>query len=91
MGLHPHRAALRGCRCRWRRSADVVQIPRDHGKGQADAPNLKRCWPIEGDKNLPFRAISISRLVHRLGVMPQPVYCTKIRLGSAAPYTDRTA
>src|SRR5882724_10205901 len=42
MGLHPHRDRL--CVVQLSNgdgSADVVQIPRDHGKGQADAPNLK--------------------------------------------------
>jgi len=39
MGLHPHRDRL--CVVQMSNgdgSADVVQIPRDHGKGQADAP-----------------------------------------------------
>src|SRR5437879_12714677 len=42
MGLHPHRDRL--CVVQMSKcdgSADVVQIPRDHGMGQADAPNVK--------------------------------------------------
>ena len=42
MGLHPHRDRL--CVVQLSNgdgSADVVQIPKDHGKNQNDAPNLK--------------------------------------------------
>ena len=42
MGLHPHRDRL--CVVQMSNgdgSADVVQIPKDHGKDPADAPNLK--------------------------------------------------
>src|SRR5512140_1129415 len=42
MGLHPHRDRL--CVVQLSNgdgSADVVQIPKDHGKAAADAPNLK--------------------------------------------------
>src|SRR5450631_3537810 len=42
MGLHPYRDRL--CVVQLSNgdgSADVVQIPKDHGKGPADAPNLK--------------------------------------------------
>ena len=41
MGLQPHRDRL--CVVQLSNgdgSADVVQIPKDHGKGPADAPNL---------------------------------------------------
>ena len=44
MGLHPHRDRL--CVVQLSNgdgSADVVQIPKDHGKHQNDAPNLS-CW-----------------------------------------------
>src|SRR6202023_1069273 len=67
-------------------SADVVQIPR----GISDAPNLKR---LLGDpsvlKIFHFARFDIAMLFHRFGVMPAPVYCTKIASKLARTYTDR--
>jgi ribonuclease D len=67
-------------------SADVVQIPR----GISDAPNLKR---LLGDpsvlKIFHFARFDIAMLFHRFGVMPTPVYCTKIASRLTRTYTDR--
>ena len=67
-------------------SADVVQIPR----GVSDAPNLKR---LLGDpsvlKIFHFARFDIAMLFHRFGVMPAPVYCTKIASRLTRTYTDR--
>jgi len=67
-------------------SADVVQIP----KGHTDAPNLKK---LLGDpsvvKIFHFARFDIGVLYHALGVMPQPIYCTKIASRLTRTYTDR--
>jgi ribonuclease D len=67
-------------------SADVVQIP----QGISDAPNLKR---LLGDpsvlKIFHFARFDIAMLFHRSGVMPAPVYCTKIASRLTRTYTDR--
>jgi ribonuclease D len=67
-------------------SADVVQIP----QGISDAPNLKR---LLGDpsvlKIFHFARFDIAMLFHRFGVMPAPVYCTKIASRLTRTYTDR--
>jgi ribonuclease D len=91
MGLHPHRDRL--CVVQLSNgdgSADVVQIPRDHGKDAGDAPNLKA---LLGDpkvtKIFHFARFDIAALNNAFGVMPQPVYCTKIASRLARTYTDR--
>jgi ribonuclease D len=67
-------------------SADVVQIP----AGATDAPNLKR---LLGDPSIlkifHFARFDIGMLFHRFGVMPAPVYCTKIASRLTRTYTDR--
>jgi ribonuclease D len=67
-------------------SADVVQIP-SHG---ADAPNLKR---LLGDKALlkifHFGRFDLAVLSKTFGLMPEPVYCTKIASRLARTYTDK--
>ena len=67
-------------------SADVVQIP----PGSVDAPNLKR---LLGDpailKIFHFARFDIAQLYQRFGVMPAPVYCTKIASRLTRTYTDR--
>jgi ribonuclease D len=67
-------------------SADVVQIP----PGGADAPNLTR---LLGDpailKIFHFARFDLGMLFNRLGVMPAPVYCTKIASRLTRTYTDR--
>ena len=67
-------------------SADVVQIP----PGASDAANLKQ---LLGDpsvlKIFHFARFDIAMLFHRFGVMPAPVYCTKIASRLTRTYTDR--
>src|SRR5579863_3468824 len=67
-------------------SADVVQIP-PHAK---DAPNLKR---LLADKSLlkifHFARFDLGMLFKTFGVMPEPVFCTKIASRLARTYTDK--
>jgi ribonuclease D len=67
-------------------SADVVQI----ASRAADAPNLKL---LLADKNLlkifHFARFDLGMLYKTFGVMPEPVYCTKIASRLARTYTDR--
>ncbi|KPF96964.1 3'-5' exonuclease [Rhodopseudomonas sp. AAP120] len=87
MGLHPHRDRL--CVVQLSNgdgSADVVQIPRGH----SDAPNLKRLLGDPGMvKIFHFARFDLAALYNALGVMPQPVYCTKIASRLSRTYTDR--
>jgi ribonuclease D len=87
MGLHPHRDRL--CVVQLSNgdgTADVVQIL----KGHADAPNLKA---LLGNPNVTkifhFARFDLAALYNAFGVMPQPVYCTKIASRLARTYTDR--
>jgi ribonuclease D len=87
MGLNPHRDRL--CVVQLSNgdgSADVVQIPKDH----ADAPNLKALLGNPAiTKIFHFARFDLAALYHTLGVMPQPVYCTKIASRLSRTYTDR--
>jgi ribonuclease D len=87
MGLNPHRDRL--CVVQLSPgdgSADVVQIP----VGHTDAPNLKK---LLGDpkvtKIFHFARFDLAALSNGLGVMPSPVYCTKIASRLCRTYTDR--
>jgi ribonuclease D len=87
MGLNPHRDRL--CVVQLSSgdgSADVVQIPFGH----TDAPQLKT---LLGDSRITkifhFARFDIAVLYHAFGVMPQPVYCTKIASRLSRTYTDR--
>jgi ribonuclease D len=87
MGLNPHRDRL----CVVQMSpgdgtADVVQI----AAGQHDAPNLKKLLGNPGIvKIFHFARFDLAALFNALGVMPQPVYCTKIASRLTRTYTDR--
>jgi ribonuclease D len=87
MGLHPHRDRL--CVVQLSNgdgSADVVQILKDH----ADAPNLKALLGNPGiTKIFHFARFDLAALYNAFGVMPQPVYCTKIASRLSRTYTDR--
>jgi ribonuclease D len=87
MGLHPHRDRL--CVVQLSNgdgSADVVQIP----KGHTDAPHLKALLADPKiTKIFHFARFDVGMLFHAFGVMPQPVYCTKIASRLARTYTDR--
>ena len=87
MGLHPHRDRL--CVVQMSNgdgSADVVQVPKDH----TEAPNLKAL--LANPKILKifhFARFDLAALYNAFGVMPQPVYCTKIASRLTRTYTDR--
>jgi ribonuclease D len=67
-------------------SADVVQIPR----GGAAAPNLQALLTNPGIlKIFHFARFDLAALQRGLGVMPVPVYCTKIASRLVRTYTDR--
>ena len=87
MGLHPHRDRL--CVVQMSNgdgSADVVQIPKDH----TDAPNLKALLANPKImKIFHFARFDLAALYTAFGVMPHPVYCTKIASRLTRTYTDR--
>jgi ribonuclease D len=87
MGLHPHRDRL--CVVQMSNgdgSADVVQIPKDH----SEAPNLKALLANPKiTKIFHFARFDLAALYNAFGVMPQPVYCTKIASRLSRTYTDR--
>ena len=87
MGLHPHRDRL--CVVQMSNgdgSADVIQIPKDHG----DAPNLKALLADPKiTKIFHFARFDLAALYNAFGVMAQPVYCTKIASRLTRTYTDR--
>jgi ribonuclease D len=67
-------------------SADVVQIP----AGGSAAPNLKRLLADRSVvKIFHFARFDLAALYHAFGVMPEPVYCTKIASRLARTYTDK--
>src|SRR3954468_20874755 len=67
-------------------SADVVQIP----TGNISAPHLQKLMgDSKGVKIFPFARFDIGMIFNTLGVMPAPVYCTKIASRLARTYTDR--
>jgi len=87
LGLNPHRDRL----CLVQLSggdgnADLVQI----APGQKEAPNLTR---LLGDPSVTkifhFARFDIAVLSHAFGVMPEPIFCTKIASKLTRTYTDR--
>jgi ribonuclease D len=87
LGLNPHRDRL----CVVQISpgdgtADVIQIAPD----QKEAPNLVQ---LIGDsaitKLFHFGRFDLAVLYHAFGVMPEPVFCTKIASRLTRTYTDR--
>ncbi|MHC2338697.1 ribonuclease H-like domain-containing protein [Bradyrhizobium sp. USDA 4454] len=87
MGLHPHRDRL--CVVQMSNgdgTADVIQIP----KGHTDAPNLKVLLANPNiTKIFHFARFDVAVLYNTFGVMPTPVYCTKIASRLSRTYTDR--
>jgi ribonuclease D len=71
-------------------SADVVQIAPHAQDTPNCAPNLKR---LLADKNLlkifHFARFDLGMLYKTFGVMPEPVYCTKIASRLTRTYTDK--
>jgi len=67
-------------------SADVVQI----AAPAADAPNLKRLLSDPNQlKIFHFARFDLGMLQKTLGVMAEPVYCTKIASRLSRTYTDK--
>jgi ribonuclease D len=87
MGLEPHRDRL--CVVQLSPgdgSADVVQIP----AGGAPAPHLVQLLSDPGVlKIFHFARFDIAVLYKHFGVMPEPVYCTKIASRLTRTYTDK--
>lgn len=67
-------------------TAHLVQF----SKGQYDAPNLKK---LLRDPNVTklfhFARADLAMITHYMGVMPEPVYCTKIASVLARTFSDR--
>ena len=87
LGLNPHRDRL--CVVQLSPgdgSADVVQI----APGQKDAPNLKRLLADPSIvKIFHYARFDIAVLSNAFGVMPAPIYCTKIASRLTRTYTDK--
>jgi ribonuclease D len=87
MGLHTYRDRL--CVVQLSPgdgSADVVRI----ALGQKSAPNLQRLLADpKVVKIFHFARFDLAALYHWLGVMPEPVWCTKIASKLVRTYTDR--
>jgi ribonuclease D len=67
-------------------SAEIVQI----AAGQNQAPNLEKLLADPGVVKLfHFGRFDMAVLCHAFGIMPAPVYCTKIASKVARTYTDR--
>src|SRR5262245_6283331 len=87
LGLNPHRDRL----CVVQLSpgdgtADVVQI----APGQKDAPNLKKLLADPSVvKIFHYARFDIAVLSNAFGVMPSPIYCTKIASRLTRTYTDK--
>lgn len=87
LGLNPHRDRL----CVVQLSpgdgtADVIQI----APGQKSAPNLVTLLGNPAiTKLFHFGRFDIAVLYHTFGVMPEPVFCTKIASRLTRTYTDR--
>jgi ribonuclease D len=67
-------------------SADIVQV----APGGGNAPNLQRLLADAAiTKIFHFARFDMAVLHHRLGVMAEPVFCTKIASKLTRTYTDR--
>ena len=86
LGLNPYRDRL--CLVQLSEgdgSAVMVQLA-----GSYDAPELKRLLADESVlKIFHFGRFDMAALKHNLGVMPRPVYCTKVASRLARTFTDR--
>jgi ribonuclease D len=87
MGLNPHRDRL--CLVQLSDGAGEVHLVQ-LAAGCYAAPNLKRLLADPGVLKLfHFARFDIAILYRYLGVMPQPLYCTKIASRLARTFTDR--
>jgi ribonuclease D len=86
LGLNPYRDRL--CLVQLSKgdgNAQLVQIGRSH-----DAPELTRLLADESVLKLfHFGRFDMAVLKHAFGVMPRPVYCTKVASKLARTFTDR--
>ena len=86
LGLNPYRDRL--CLVQLSRgdgNAELVQLRRHY-----EAPELKRFLADESVlKIFHFARFDMAVLKHSFGVMPRPVYCTKIASRLARTFTDR--
>ena len=86
LGLNPYRDRL--CLVQLSEgdgSAALVQF-----SGTCDAPELKRLLADENVlKIFHFGRFDMAVLKHNLGIMPRPVYCTKVASRLARTFTDR--
>lgn len=87
LGLNPLRDRL--CVVQMSRgdgTADLVQLP----TGPVEAPRLRQ---VLADPNVlkifHFARFDLAVLLHRMGIVAGPVYCTKIASKLARTYTDR--
>jgi ribonuclease D len=87
MGLNTRRDRLCVVQCGWSDgTVHLVQIKPDT---PSDAPHLKRLLANPRvEKIFHFARFDMAALYHRFGVMPSPVYCTKIASKLARTYTD---
>lgn len=87
LGLQPHRDRLCVVQISpGNGTADVIQI----AKGQKDAPNLvKLLSDPKITKIFHFGRFDLAVLALTFGVMPRPVFCTKIASKLTRTYTDR--
>ncbi len=87
LGLNPHRDRLCVVQLSWGDgTADVVRI----APGQNQAPNLQALLADAAvTKLFHFGRFDLAVLFHAFGVMPSPVYCTKIASRLTRTYTDR--
>ncbi|HEX5453648.1 MAG TPA: ribonuclease D [Stellaceae bacterium] len=87
MGLNPHRDRL--CLVQLSAGDGVAHLVQLAAGGYA-APNLKRLLADPAVVKLfHFARFDIAILYHYLGVMPRPLYCTKIASRLARTFTDR--
>jgi ribonuclease D len=86
LGLNPYRDRL--CLVQLSRgdgNAELVQVRR-----QYETPELKRLLADESVlKIFHFARFDMAVLKHAFGIMPRPVYCTKIASRLARTFTDR--
>ncbi|HSM39250.1 MAG TPA: ribonuclease H-like domain-containing protein [Afifellaceae bacterium] len=87
LGLRPHRDRL--CLVQLSAgdgSAHLVQMPQEG----IEAPNLRRLLTDpDVQKIFHFARFDLAVLEHALGVMAEPVFCTKVASKLARTYTDR--
>ncbi len=87
LGLHPHRDRL--CLAQLSAGDGNAHLVR-FAQGQYEAPRLKALLADAAvTKIFHFARFDLAVLHRRLGVMPSPVYCTKIASKLVRTYTDR--